>query len=46
MFTGLVQGTGRVASIEASEAGARIAIETSLVSELTPAIRSRSTACA
>ncbi len=34
MFTGLVQGTGRVASLEASEAGARIAIETPLVSEL------------
>jgi riboflavin synthase len=35
VFTGLVQGTGRVASLEASEAGARIAIETPLVSELT-----------
>ena len=35
MFTGLVQGKGRVASLKASEAGARIAIETSLVSELT-----------
>jgi len=35
VFTGLVQGTGRVASLKASEAGARIAIETSLVSELT-----------
>ena len=34
MFTGLVVGTGRVAAVDRSESGARIAIETPLVAEL------------
>ncbi|MBV9416244.1 MAG: riboflavin synthase, partial [Solirubrobacterales bacterium] len=34
MFTGLVQGVGRVAAVDRSEEGARVRIETSLVSEL------------
>jgi riboflavin synthase len=34
MFTGLVVGVGRIASVERSESGARIAIETPLVAEL------------
>jgi riboflavin synthase len=34
MFTGLVQGIGRVAAIERSDDGARITIETPLASEL------------
>ncbi len=34
MFTGLVLGIGRVASLQRSESGARIAIETPLVAEL------------
>ncbi len=34
MFTGLVLGVGRIASVERSESGARIAIETPLVAEL------------
>jgi riboflavin synthase len=34
MFTGLVLGIGRIASVERSESGARIAIETPLVAEL------------
>jgi riboflavin synthase len=34
LFTGLVQGVGRVGAIERSDAGARVVIETPLVSEL------------
>ena len=34
MFTGLVLGVGRIASMERSESGARIVIETPLVAEL------------
>jgi riboflavin synthase len=34
MFTGLVQGVGRVAALRRTEAGARVTIETSLVDEL------------
>ena len=34
MFTGLVEGVGRVAAIDRSDAGARITVETPLVSEL------------
>ena len=34
MFTGLVEGIGRVAAIDRSGAGARITVETTLVSEL------------
>ena len=34
MFTGLVQGVGRVGAIDRSDAGARVVIETPLVSEL------------
>jgi riboflavin synthase len=34
MFTGLVQGVGQVGAIERSDAGARVIIETPLVSEL------------
>jgi riboflavin synthase len=34
MFTGLVQGLGRVAAVDRDDAGARITIETSLVGEL------------
>jgi len=34
MFTGLVQGVGRVAAVDRSEEGARVRIETPLVSEL------------
>ena len=34
MFTGLVQGIGRVGAIDRSDAGARVVIETPLVSEL------------
>jgi riboflavin synthase len=34
MFTGLVQGVGRVAEMEHSDAGARLRIETPLVAEL------------
>jgi riboflavin synthase len=34
MFTGLVQAVGRVGAIERSDAGARVTIETPLVSEL------------
>jgi riboflavin synthase len=36
MFTGLVQGLGRVVAVDRGEAGARIRIETPLVSELAP----------
>jgi riboflavin synthase len=36
MFTGLVQGLGRVAAVDRDDAGARITIETSLVAELDP----------
>jgi riboflavin synthase len=34
MFTGLVLGVGRIASVDRSESGARIAVETPLVAEL------------
>ena len=34
VFTGLVEGVGRVAAIDRSQAGARISVETPLVSEL------------
>ena len=34
MFTGLVEGVGRVTAIDRSDAGARVRIETSLVGEL------------
>jgi len=34
MFTGLVQGVGRIVALDRSEAGARLRIETPLVSEL------------
>jgi riboflavin synthase len=34
MFTGIVQGMGRVAAVDRGDAGARITIETPLVSEL------------
>ena len=34
MFTGLVQGVGRVSALEVTDAGARIQIETPLVAEL------------
>ena len=34
MFTGLVRRPGRIAALEATEAGARLAIETPLVAEL------------
>jgi riboflavin synthase len=34
MFTGLVQGVGRVAAVDRDDAGARITIETPLVAEL------------
>jgi riboflavin synthase len=36
MFTGIVQGMGRVAALERSADGARVRIETPLVSELAP----------
>ena len=36
MFTGIVQGLGRVAAVERSGDGARVRIETPLVSELQP----------
>jgi riboflavin synthase len=36
LFTGLVQGVGRVGAIDRSDAGARVVIETPLVSELNP----------
>ena len=34
MFTGLVLGVGRIASVDRSESGARIAVETPLVADL------------
>ena len=34
MFTGLVEGVGRITAIDRSDAGARISVETPLVSEL------------
>jgi riboflavin synthase len=36
MFTGLIQGLGRVAAVERDDEGARITIQTPLVSELAP----------